>query len=46
LLAPDRSWVRDGATVALEATAGGASVILNERLASTLAIHVPESLRS
>jgi ABC-type uncharacterized transport system substrate-binding protein len=46
LLAPDRSWVRDGATLALEPAAGGASVILNERLASTLAIQVPESLRS
>lgn len=46
LLAPDRTWVRDGATVALEPASGGASVILNERLATTLALQVPESLRA
>lgn len=46
LLAPDRTWVRDGATLALESASGGSSVILNERLASTLALHVPETLRS
>ncbi len=46
LLAPDASWVSEGACASVEKGGAGLTVSLNEKVLAALSITVPESLKS